>query len=941
MGYDSSGKVLWRIPPKSLKGGVYFLQPCSEGFLIGSAGGLYVLQDPTRYGIATVPDDVFFCLGSASGVFVGSSAGVTDPDGKSVGFDGKLYSLAETRPGHFIEGRFGGLVIDGRFVPLDGRDVSGIAVSKTCVAGLQPEGLSLVKLGEEPRARKVLLPGAVNSVAAITDGFLAGGSSGAYRITDGGEVVAHFGSGRTRACSFKGEAVAVDSTGVLFDSAGKPLQRLPLAGVLGSAEGNGQLYVLARLGDGRGWAGRIDVARGQWVPFDLELPSNPSGLACTSDGVFILSSGQMLWVRDPPVLPTPSVDVRLVAPSAEGAMRGATLPSRESSVRFVLPTRRLSGGPVVSYFSKVGDGDWTEIRETGTNVIDRLPWGNTPVSFRANSGGLSATDTFQVARAWPWYLRSPLWILYFFAAGALLWGGVRWRTSQLAHRARALEAVVASRTAELRQAQRAREEFFSTLSHEIRNPLNGVVGLCEILGEAPAGAVGPRERMYVATLHGCAQQLRTILGDVLDFSRIDRGEIQMNEEVFNLRTAAEVAIRGIDAMMEHCILTMPDGVFWLRGDPGKISQIITNLASNALKYGVPPHARVDIAVATEPEDRVSLTVTVSNTGPAISPDDLKRIFDGFFRGSEALKRRIPGSGICLAVSRRMAEAMGGTLSAASSGGLTEFCLKLTLRTGTPPSPVVTAPRPKVARALAIEDEAYNRHVLGYFLSQFGYEVDWAVDGASALQRIRSVPYDLVLTDFMLPDITGPELAKRLLAEAHDPKPPIIAVTAYSTPERIAEAKAAGIQQFVTKPIDRRKLEAAILGLDLPGTAVTIRTPQHPPSAIQCDFMSLLSFEDGHRVLADYASALAPAWREVAAVLEGEGSRHSEVKARAVHAFRSRILVAGAHQIAEQLSVLEDAVHAKRHDDTSRIASVIGPLVDDLAATTRSKAMSTN
>jgi len=214
MGYDSSGKVLWRIPPKSLKGGVYFLQPCSEGFLIGSAGGLYVLQDPTRYGIATVPDDVFFCLGSASGVFVGSSAGVTDPDGKSVGFDGKLYSLAETRPGHFIEGRFGGLVIDGRFVPLDGRDVSGIAVSKTCVAGLQPEGLSLVKLGEEPRARKVLLPGAVNSVAAITDGFLAGGSSGAYRITDGGEVVAHFGSGRTGRVRSKGEAVAVDSTGV-------------------------------------------------------------------------------------------------------------------------------------------------------------------------------------------------------------------------------------------------------------------------------------------------------------------------------------------------------------------------------------------------------------------------------------------------------------------------------------------------------------------------------------------------------------------------------------------------------------------------------------------------------------------------------------------------------------------------------------------------------
>ena len=213
---------------------------------------------------------------------------------------------------------------------------------------------------------------------------------------------------------------------------------------------------------------------------------------------------------------------------------------------------------------------------------------------------------------------------------------------------------------------------------------------------------------------------------------------------------------------------------------------------------------------------------------------------------------------------------------ASGKGLTEFRLKLTLTAASKPASAATVPRPKVARALAIEDEAYNRHVLGYFLSQFGYEVDWAVDGASALERIRNVQYDLVLTDFMLPDTTGPELADDPRGSPRSEAPDLIAVTAYSTRERIAEAKAAGIRQFVTKPIDRRKLEAAILGVDSPATAVTLRTPEQRPSEIQCDFAPLLGVENGRQILAEYADALSPTWSEVLIVLDdiqaGRGCR---------------------------------------------------------------------
>lgn len=823
---------------------------------------------------------------------------------------------------------------DGRSVDLGDRDFHVL-----CLAGdgrialMRHQGISLVSM--DGLITDLAVPSPVNSVTSVSGGLLAGSADGAIRLALDGTVQTRFGAGLTRVKAFGGGAVALDSTGALFDADGKLLGQMPFSEMVDAVEWKGKLCMLARFPDGRMAVGLVDPATGQWAPQDFPLPATPLFLAQQDGKLYVISPGEVMSVAAPVAMGAP--DARAGIEAADGGRdltgRGAVLRPAEDAVDVVLPPPRLGPWASPAYAVRVGNGGW-EAAAPGARVrVPRLAWGKSAITVRATLAGLESTATFTVARERPWWARWPAFLLYAAALAAAAWGAIRWRTARLMRRAHELERTVAERTAELKQAQQAREEFFSTLSHEIRNPLNGVVGLCDILDEAPEGAVAARERMLVRTLKGCAGQLRSMLDDVLDFSRIDRGEVQLNEENFELGAAVDGAARAVDAGLAHCTLELPAEPLWLRGDCGKFRQVITNLVSNALKYGVPPAARVTGAAVTDKEGRVRVRVAVFNTGTTVPPAELTRIFAGFARGEDALRRRIPGSGLGLAVSRRMAVAMGGSLAAFSQDGLTEFRLEAVLAASeAPPETAAAAVTPKVSRALAIEDEPYNRLVLGHILGQLGYEVDWAADGASALERVHSGAYDLVLTDFLLPDINGAELARRILAEVAEPKPPVVAVTAYSTPDKIAEARAAGISGFVTKPVSRRKLEAAILGLG--AQFQSRRSLDVARSKVACDFSPLLRLADGRRVLAEYAEALPEAWAETVAALAGEKDR----AAQAVHAFRSRLLAVHAESAAEQLALLEDAVRAEEKEAADRLVDLLSAMVADVAEAARARAL---
>jgi len=212
--------------------------------------------------------------------------------------------------------------------------------------------------------------------------------------------------------------------------------------------------------------------------------------------------------------------------------------------------------------------------------------------------------------------------------------------------------------------------------------------------------------------------------------------------------------------------------------------------------------------------------------------------------------------------------------------------------------------------------------------------DWAVDGASALAQTRTQKYDLVLTDLILPDANGGDLARQILAEVPDPKPPIIAVTAYSTQEKMEEAKAAGIMAFVTKPVSRRKLEMAILSL---GEHLHVRAGREievAQTGIDCDFAPILRLADGTRILSEYAATLPAAWSGVVAKLDQD----PEEAARGVHAFRSRILAVQAAALSEQLALLEEAVRSAQHSDVRRLVDLAGVMVAEVAAAAQARVL---
>jgi|GEM_PF-635379 len=930
-----SGQQLWHMARDSLGEPISGIQQFGDDILIGGSDGLEIIPDPLNYSFVSIPKGELDYMKLVDGeILIGSGeSGAVDLKGRSHGFQ-KASTIAALPNGEIVEGRFGRLVYKDKIIDYPTQFITTVApLDNDRVAFMQPGVVAIAQLSSG-KVKPVEVRSNPNSLAATSASkrFYIGTSAGVFQYSEDGTIEKQFGRGITQVRAYRNGIVALDSEGTLYNEAGATIASLPISGLLAATEWAGDMCLLAHTSDGLVWAGIL--RNGQWRPLDIPLPMVPQAMVAKDGDLYIAGSGMVVKTSRPRLLDEPDAEVVLTRFNGS-LLPDGTLRANEDSVYLVTGPGRLYPwrNPKMSF--RAGMGDWLPLNVADRLAVPRLAWGTTPITVQSEWGGLKHNEELSVFRDTPWWARWPAFVLYIAATAIFGYGVVRWRTWRLELRAKKLEDVVEQRTAQLRQAQQAREDFFSTMSHEIRNPLNGVVGLCEIVENAPAEAVAPRERMLLKTLRGCADQLRSILDDVLDFSRIDRGEIELHEESFELLGAIEGAARGVDAGLKRCVLELPTDPIYVRGDCGKIRQIVTNLVSNALKYGLPPAARVLLQVEPVTANVLPFCIRVLNTGNTIPAEEIEQIFSGYVRGEDAKRRRIVGTGLGLAVSRRIALAMKGALTATSQNGLTEFRLDLKL-------PVTAAPvelprevnRPKTSRALGIEDEPYNRLVLGSILGQLGYEVDWAADGAEALAHARTGAYDLILTDFMLPDTTGTELARKILEMISEPKPPIIAVTAYSTPEKIQQAKEAGIVGFVTKPVSRKKIEAAILGaIGEFSAGRAMELPEVP--AVDCNFNLLLRLPDGAQKLAEYADDLPRAWAQVLAALRTEPPAQ---QARAVHAFRSRVLAVHATSVAEQLGLLEEAAQREEREDADKLVDVIEPLLKEIEKSARSRAL---
>lgn len=363
-------------------------------------------------------------------------------------------------------------------------------------------------------------------------------------------------------------------------------------------------------------------------------------------------------------------------------------------------------------------------------------------------------------------------------------------------------------------ANRTKSEFLANMSHEVRTPLNGVLGMLQLLN-----TTNPTDEQleYISNAIQSTKRLNTLLSDILDISKIEAGRMHVVEAAFDIRQikqsiqeifAVEALKKGIQLKFSHDA----DHSMNLVGDEARLRQILFNLVGNSIKFTDTGEVRVDTAILPVTKGPlVRMLITVSDTGIGISDENIKRIFEPFIQAEDSYTRRFQGAGLGLSIVRRLTELLGGTLAIESAVGEgTTFYLSLPFKIPQWSAKThahagkdrLDGQRP--LRILFAEDDAVNLLAGKRILEKSGHTVVLANNGEEALQRLREHDIDLILMDIQMPKMDGVAATKairKFSADSQKATIPIIAMTAYAMAGDKEKFLAAGINNYIAKPID--------------------------------------------------------------------------------------------------------------------------------------------